>query len=113
FPPTMTKECSPGVVSPPVAATWIVLINQSNASGVPCGPGAVILVRLHGGVVASLLKPFQSPAKTILEIPTSCVSHKGAIIWAFHWLYNWFKEAKSPDRLCAKLLLSLMSVAKL
>jgi hypothetical protein len=42
----MAKECTPGVVSPPVVATWMVLINQSNPSGVPCAPGAMILVRL-------------------------------------------------------------------
>ena len=25
---TRAKECTPGVVSPPVAATWIVFVNQ-------------------------------------------------------------------------------------
>src|SRR5262249_40343877 len=109
----MTKECSPGVVSPPVAATWIVLTNQSNASGVPCGPGAVILVRLHGKVESSLLKPFQSPVKTIgkSELDPGC--HRGAIMSAFHCAYSCSREARSPDWLCAKLLLSPMSVAKL
>ena len=58
------KECSPGVVSPPLVATWIVFVSQSNASGVPCRSGAVIFVRFHGGFESSLLKPFQSPAKT-------------------------------------------------
>src|SRR6266513_800755 len=92
----MANECNPGVVSPPVAATWIVLAAQSNPSGLPCGPGAVILVRLQGGEVSSLLKPFQSPAKTILEagVPMDC--HKGSIICASHCPYNWAKFWLSP-----------------
>src|SRR5215510_3837405 len=109
----MANECKPGVVSPPVAATWMVLVNQTNPSGVPCGAGAVILVRLQGGDVSFWLNPFQSPAKTMLE-SGGCIScHRGSIIWAFHWLYNWFKEATSPGRVPAKLWLSLISVAKL
>ncbi len=40
--PTKTKECTPGVVSPPVAATWMVLRYQSNPSGVPCSAGPVM-----------------------------------------------------------------------
>src|SRR5438445_13797948 len=109
----MTKECVPGVVSPPVAATWIVLVNQSNPSGLPCGPGAVILVRLQGEEVSSLLKPFQSPAKTILEAGVPMTCHKGTIICASHCPYNWLKAAKSLGRLWAKFWLSPTSVANL
>src|SRR5438105_2190588 len=109
----MAKECTPGVVSPPVAATWIVLVNQSNPSGVPCSPGAVILVRLQGGDVSSLLNAFQSPAKTILDSGESTVCHRGSIIWVFHCPYSWFREAKFPGWLCAKFWLSLISVDKL
>src|SRR4029453_8625248 len=109
----MPKECDPGVVSPPVAATWMALTNQSNPSGLPCGPGAVNLVRLQGEEVSSLLNAFQSPAKTMLDSGETTVCHRGAIIWAFHCPYNWFKEAKSPGWVPAKFWLSLISVDKL
>src|SRR5206468_1421213 len=110
----MTKECNPGVVSPPVAATWIVLTNQSNPSGLPCAPGAVMLVRLQGKAESFLLNAFQSPAKTILETPvTNCDCHRGAIIWASHCPYNWLKATTSPGWVCFKLWTSLISVDKL
>src|SRR5213076_2912759 len=35
-----------------------------------------------------------------------------SIIRASHWAYNWFREAKSPGRLCAKFWLSLISIDK-
>src|SRR5262249_23487646 len=111
----MANECNPGIVSPPVAATWIVLISQSHPSGLPCGPGAVIVVRLQGGDVSFWLNPSQSPAKTILSNgPSTSIScHRGSIIWAFHCAYNAFREVTSPGRLLAKFWLSLISVAKL
>src|SRR5215831_8996761 len=106
----MTNECNPGVVSPPLVATWIVLLNQSNPSGLPCAPGAVIFVRLHGQDGSSLLNAFQSPAKTIREsVAFWFGAHRGSIIWAFHCAYNAFREVTSPGRMLAKFWLSLIS----
>src|SRR5438874_850969 len=84
-PAVKTKECVPGVVSPPVVATWIVLVNQSHPSGVPCAPGALTLVSFQGFLESLMLFEFQSPAK-IIE-PTGkllCPFQRGAINSVFH-----------------------------
>src|SRR5439155_18583850 len=83
--PTTAKVCIPGVVSPPVAATWTVFLYQSNASGVPSTAGAEIQVSCQGSVESSLLNPFQSPAKTSgLILKSEGFHQRGEINSVFH-----------------------------
>src|SRR5947208_16278675 len=93
----IVKECVPGVVSPPVAATWIVFVNQLNASGVPCRSGAVMVVRLQGGFGSSLLNPFQSPARTSGKNSVTLLGfcQVGGIVSRVHWAYNFVREVTS------------------
>src|SRR5215813_5999621 len=110
----MAKECTPGVVSPPVAATWIVLVNQLNASGVPfTSGGAVIFGSLQGKFGSSLFQAFQSPTKVSEEEKSEAGCHRGKIVSAFHWSYRFFRASTSSGWLAAKLFVSPISFGKL